>query len=161
MRVGMARPAEGGMSVERLTKRELLAGHHVAFVSGEDCFDVWSVPKKFMGNAIDRLAAIEDILGDTYDLEHLRELVEADKAGRCVVMPCKVGDKIYKLFCGGAVEIEVERIVCWSNGCWKINAHTNRKYTDWKGFEIDFSDFGKTVFLTREAAEAALAKEAK
>lgn len=65
--------------MERLTKRELLAGHHVAFVSGEDCFDVWSVPKKFMGNAIDRLAAIEDILGDTYDLDRMRELMEADK----------------------------------------------------------------------------------
>ena len=35
----------------------------------------------------DRLAAIEDILGDTYDLDHLRELVEADKAGRCVIIP--------------------------------------------------------------------------
>ena len=36
---------------------------------------------------LDRLAAIEDILGDTYDLDHLRELVEADKDGRCVVLP--------------------------------------------------------------------------
>lgn len=106
-----------------------------------------------------RLCQIEDILGDTYDLDRMRELVEADKDGRCVVLPCKVGDKIYKLFCGGAVEIEVERIVCWLSGRWKVNAHTDRKYTDWKGFEIDFSDFGKTVFTTREAAEAALAKE--
>ena len=29
--------------------------------------------------AVDRLAAIEDILGDEYDLDRLRELVEADK----------------------------------------------------------------------------------
>lgn len=29
-----------------------------------------------------RLNQIEDILGDTYDLDRLRELVEADKAGR-------------------------------------------------------------------------------
>lgn len=36
---------------------------------------------------VDRLAAVEDILGDTYDLDRLRELVEADKAGRCVVLP--------------------------------------------------------------------------
>ena len=33
--------------------------------------------------AFDRLAQIEDILGDTYDLDRLRELVEADKNGRC------------------------------------------------------------------------------
>lgn len=35
--------------------------------------------------AIHRLAAIEDILGDEYDLERLRELVQADREGRCVV----------------------------------------------------------------------------
>lgn len=35
----------------------------------------------------ERLAAIEDILGDTYDLVRLRELVEADRNGRCVVLP--------------------------------------------------------------------------
>lgn len=34
---------------------------------------------------IDRLAAIEDILGDEYDLDRLRELLEADRDGRCVV----------------------------------------------------------------------------
>ena len=75
------------MSVERLTKREALAGHNVAYVSDEDCFDVWSVPKKFMGNAIDRLATIEDILGDDYDLDRLRELIEADRDGRCFIPP--------------------------------------------------------------------------
>lgn len=38
---------------------------------------------KFEATAIvDRLAAIEGILGDTYDLDHLRELVEADRDGR-------------------------------------------------------------------------------
>lgn len=33
----------------------------------------------------DRLAAIEDILGDEYDLDRLRELKKADDEGRCVV----------------------------------------------------------------------------
>ena len=36
-----------------------------------------------------RLAAIEDILGDDYDLDRLRELVEADRDGRCVVLPTR------------------------------------------------------------------------
>ena len=39
---------------------------------------------------IDRLAAIEDILcdgTDEYDLDRLRELAEADREGRCVVLP--------------------------------------------------------------------------
>lgn len=34
-----------------------------------------------------RLAAIEDVLGDDYELDRLRELVEADRDGRCVVLP--------------------------------------------------------------------------
>lgn len=35
--------------------------------------------------AIHRLATIEDILGDEYDLDWLRELVEAYKEGRSVL----------------------------------------------------------------------------
>lgn len=38
-------------------------------------------------NMIKRLAEIEDILGDNYELDRLRELAEADKDGRCVVLP--------------------------------------------------------------------------
>ena len=35
---------------------------------------------------VHRLAAIEDILGDEYDLDRLRELAQADREGRCVVL---------------------------------------------------------------------------
>lgn len=41
-----------------------------------------------------RLAPIEDILGDSYDLDRLQELVETDRDGRCEVLPCKPGDTI-------------------------------------------------------------------
>ena len=47
--------------------------------SCEDC-------EKF-DELVDRLAAIEDILGDEYDLDRLRELAQADREGRCVVLP--------------------------------------------------------------------------
>ena len=39
--------------------------------------------------AIHRLASIEDILGDEYDLDELREMVQAKRDGRCAVLPCK------------------------------------------------------------------------
>lgn len=39
-----------------------------------------------------RASEIEAILGDEYDLDRLRELVEADRDGRCVVLPCKKGE---------------------------------------------------------------------
>lgn len=34
---------------------------------------------------LEELKAIKDILGDDYDLDRLRDLVEADREGRCVV----------------------------------------------------------------------------
>ena len=49
--------------------------------------------------AVDRLAAIEDILGKEYDLDHLRELAQADREGRCVVPVVRCRDcKHYKEF---------------------------------------------------------------
>ncbi|OUN23569.1 hypothetical protein B5G34_00255 [Flavonifractor sp. An82] len=45
-----------------------------------------------------RLADIEDILGEDYDLDRLRELVEADRDGRCVVSPCKVGSPVWRVY---------------------------------------------------------------
>ena len=37
---------------------------------------------EWIGECLARLAAIEDILGDEYDLERLRELAQADREGR-------------------------------------------------------------------------------
>lgn len=48
-------------------------------------------------STIDRLAEIEDILGDDYDLSRLRELVQADREGRCVVLPCKQNEVAEKV----------------------------------------------------------------
>ena len=38
-------------------------------------------------NAVSRLAAIEDILGDEYELARLRELAQADREGRVYMKP--------------------------------------------------------------------------
>ena len=43
-----------------------------------------------------RLADLESLCSYT----RLRELAEADKGGRLVVLPCKVGDTVYLLFAG-------------------------------------------------------------
>ena len=42
--------------------------------------------------AIHRLVTIEDILGEEYDLDRLRELAEADREGRCVVLEKRRND---------------------------------------------------------------------
>ena len=51
----------------------------IAKYQGEEEFD------QVLINIALRLAAIENILGDDYDLDRLRVLVEADRDGRCVV----------------------------------------------------------------------------
>lgn len=43
-----------------------------------------------------RLADIEDILGDNYDLDRLRELVEADGEGRIAILSEPMKPMIYK-----------------------------------------------------------------
>ena len=48
-----------------------------------------------VGDIVRRLAAIEDILGDEYDLDRLRELAQADRDGRCVVIPFKPPRWVY------------------------------------------------------------------
>lgn len=84
---------------------------------------------------VDRLAAIEDILGDEYELDRLRELVMADREGRCVVLPCKIGDFVYLIKRKLDGSDCVQKAEFW----WS-----------------DIPEIGKTVFLTREEAEDAL-----
>ncbi len=106
-----------------------------------------------------RLLDIEDILGDNFSLDRLRELVEADQEGRCVVLPCKLHDKVFFIENGCVKETEVEAFHNWTSGRWKISTHTDRMFDHWKGYEIDFSRYRFVVFLTREAAEDALKGE--
>lgn len=47
---------------------------------------LWDVLGKVY-NAVYRLQEIENILGDDYDLEHLKELVEADNGGESAYLP--------------------------------------------------------------------------
>ena len=101
-------------------------------------------------STIDRLAAIEDILGDEYDLDRLRELAQADREGRCVVLPAKPDQTIYQWRIGDDCP-SVSRL----DGV-QINADGEITYPIWNGYLIA-EDFGRTVFLTRE--EAALRRE--
>ena len=109
-----------------------------------------------------RLLEIEDILGDDYDLDRLRELVEAGRGGRCVVLPCKVGDTIYDI---SLAEIKESKVISISFIASKSTYHVsicaeNYNYAVTIDIEmndfIEIDDFGKIVFFTREEAEAAL-----
>ncbi len=74
--------------MERLTERTA-AG--VANINYSGCYFDDGMRDKIAESArrqtvIERLASIEDILGEDYDLDRLRELVMAGREGRCVII---------------------------------------------------------------------------
>ena len=75
----------------------------------------------------------------------IRELAEADKDGRCIVLPCKVGDTVYFALIGRIIEKQVFSIVSFSN--------STRIYCGGTSEYFRPEDIGKTFFLTREEAE--------
>lgn len=90
------------------------------------------------------------------DINRLRKLAEADKDGRLVVLPCKVGDGLYEVT--GRKTISVYNVRA-------IRVELFGLFIEWdieEGFVwqslagINAGEIGKTVFLTREEAEKAL-----
>lgn len=112
-----------------------------------------------------RLADIEDILGDTYDLDRLRELVEAEKAGKNFVSPCKIGDTVYILHYGKCPHLNSATVSgihlrdeTYRGGKKRREYVVVRKNGFSKHLPID--RIGKMWFLHADSAESALAKEA-
>ena len=90
-------------------------------------------------------------------ISRLVELAEADKDGRCVVLPCKVGEKIYYLNGKYIIEVDVVGYKVDETGAWLFigetyNPETNRAYH----CDLETERIGKTVFFAREEAEKAL-----
>ena len=150
--------------MERLTKR----------VDGIAVLESWAIdkdPVSIIQRLCNRLAAYEDTgmepeeindmalevatlktIESMYDgfgkPDHIRDLLQAEKDGRMVMLPCKAGSLIYvgrrpaiiTRFFGYVRERYFYAVFCDEN----------------KGIDIPFEELGKTVFLTREEAEAAL-----
>ena len=90
----------------------------------------------------------------------LRELAVADKDGRCVVLPCKVGDILW-------ITGSIRRLYSAKVRTFFIGHPSGVRGGDNDGgtqmirtteCDVPMRDFGKTVFMTREEAEKALAE---
>lgn len=104
-----------------------------------------------IGRAIDRLAEYEDT-GLT--VERAKELGKADQEGRVVVLPCKVGDKIYLRGKADKRTRSGARIVEQAISYIAI-------YDDWIDIDgiCEAEELGEYAFLTREEAEKVLEAE--
>ena len=153
--------------MERLTEKHYLGTDHYMKCSGNCNVDMDCIDCPSFDRLVERLAAYEDtgmepeqcenakaiiesaFSDDTSKAERIRELLKADRDGRLVVLPCEVGDtvwitgsvrrlyseKVRTFFCGNPSSVQMIR----TTGC-----------------DIPIHEFGKTAFLTREEAEAAL-----
>ena len=108
--------------------------------------------RAFNETAILKLAA--QALSTTPD--HLRDILQAEQDGRLVVLPCKVADRVFHV--RRVTQAEAKRmgapvrhrgIVYYGDRPFAIKEKLCTK--------SDYAQIGKTVFLTREEAEAALA----
>lgn len=108
--------------------------------------DIGLEPEKivFLKNVVD------DAFSDKPEFtEHIRELLWAEKDGRLVVLPCKVGDTIYR--CGDPIK----KIYEWQIAYVEVYEDETVFVDDSDNTFVE-ADIGKTVFLTREEAEKAL-----
>lgn len=106
-----------------------------------------------MAELRERLFAYEG----TMPLDRVQELAQAEKDGRLAMLPCKVGDTVYEANKRGLIStykvISIHISECSLLIGWEL---MDGIYSNLNGFEV--SALGKTVFLTREEAEAALKK---
>ena len=99
---------------------------------------------------VERLAAYEDIAELCGGADRLRELAEADKDGRLVVLPCRQGDELWT-YCNHPVK----RVYSFTVS--DVSTLNGRTVLNTLGLgTIGPEDVGKTVFLTREEAERAM-----
>ena len=87
-------------------------------------------------------------------ISRLATYEDAEEQGRLVILPCKVGDALFVTDEGTPLPaVRMVELVTWRNGKVLIRAVNSRTGIDYYCLA---EDFGKTVFLTREEAKAAL-----
>ena len=131
--------------------------------SARDSFGDYSVTGRAMRRMFDDLptvdpihAAIEDILGDEYDLDRLRELAQADREGRCVVLPCKIFDKIWNVAAHYQFEVTEIDLLPYGNILFRCG---NKGTDDYAAFYGD--DLGDTfTFEEPQERDNCVVKEA-
>lgn len=143
--------------MERLTEKHYLGTDHYMKCSGNCNVDMDCIDCPSFDRLVERLAAYEDMglepeevtalqkdwsdlcttIGECGGIDRLRELAEADRDGRVVVLPCKVGDTVYMI-------------------SWRLNGRHAIEERVFSLMYFDPAKYGKDYFLTREEAEKAL-----
>ena len=153
--------------MERLTEKHYLGTDHYMKCSGNCNVDMDCIDCPSFDCLVERLAAYEDTWLEPEEITAMQHtldeyhkvadpLLRAQADGRLVVLPCKVGDRLYEVT--GRKTISVYKVKA-------IRVELFGLFIEWdivEGFVwqslsgINAGEIGKTVFLTREEAEKAL-----
>lgn len=169
-RQAVSEAQNGGNVMERLTERDAncadpkeiygvrVKNHDYISAANRlaDYEDTGLTPQEVLSMKFEWCAMMDALNSIGGGYTRLRELAEADMAGRLEVLPCKVGDTLYEVT--GRKTISVYKVRA-------IRVELFGLFIEWdivEGFVwqslsgINAGDIGKTVFLTREEAEKAL-----
>ena len=136
-----------------------------AYICNLPPFEIEVVAHDFIRAAVERLAAYEDTGLEPDSIEEAKEAVgraaielayyhKAEQEGRLLVLPCKVGDTVYWIKGKAILEVYIQWFETNAYGWCACGTYPPMATPTFR-----FADFGKTVFLTREEAEATLEKE--
>lgn len=134
-----------------------------AYICNLPTFEIEVVAHDLIRAAVERLAAYEDTGLEPEEIKNLKngiipdhwaELFKAECEGRLLVLPCKVGDTVYWIKGKAILEVYIQWFETNAYGWCACGTYPPMATPTFR-----FADFGKTVFLTKAAAEAALEKE--
>lgn len=83
-------------------------------------------------------------------------LMEADRTGRLVVLPCKAGDTVYEVTSRKTISEYRVKAIRVELFCTFIEWDIVAGFVDKSIFGVPVDEIGKTVFLTHEEAKKAL-----
>lgn len=107
---------------------------------------------QWVGESVDKMSIF------SVPVSKIIDLTKAEKQERILMLPCKVGDTLYDIY-------EAVNNKGFEDGMIKelkvpeIHINLDKRNRPWliiSNYMFAFEDFGKTVFLSKEEAEAAL-----
>ena len=124
--------------------------------------DTGLTPEEVKRSKLEIEAGCVKAIARTYgiDINRLRKFAEADRDGRVVVLPCKVGDILW-------ITGSIRRLYSAKVRTFFIGHPSGVRWGDDDGgiqmirtteCDVPMCDFGRSVFLTREEAEKAMAE---
>ena len=143
--------------MERLTIDEIIEHCDRKTRMYEKACDVKYLETAVMGNRIKEYWEHKQV---SEYLRKLKDYEDLEEQGRLIKLPCKVGDKIFLDFAGFGKDIDKFTVKDFHLDCFEdgetilfCDYESNDKTLSG---QIDVTEFGKTVFLTKAEAEAKL-----